>query len=107
MFHPVIMLTDTETNRFHPLVFRVAPMPGGADDNAVMQRYRSLGHHTEGFDTEDQAMVHVRENRKNGWLWTGVSRDWDPADGLPLSVEWFDTRKLLEKNPDSTEAATS
>ena len=84
--YPTGMLKNTATGRFHPIVFRPAPMPGGSDLDASAQRYKSLGHHTEGFATEDEAIASIKAQPT--WDWTGVAWEWDGND-VPATVEWF------------------
>ena len=51
------MLMNTATGRWHPILFRPAPAPSG--DVHGFERYRSKGHHTEGFDTEPAARADI------------------------------------------------
>ena len=44
-------LLNTATNRYHPIIYRPAPLPGGSD----LPRYKSSGHHTDGCDTLAEA----------------------------------------------------
>jgi len=85
MIYPTGILQNAKTNRYHPISFRQAPMPGNAE-NGPAYRYKSFGHHTEGFDTLDQAQEWVKAKddcRDVGmvWLWDG--------EGIPAMVEWF------------------
>ena len=75
---PAGPLVNTKTGRFHPIVFRPAPFPGGADANLVL-RYRSFGHHTGGFDTAEAAQAHVL---KRGLRWIDKTWAWD-GEGVP------------------------
>ncbi len=60
MMYPTGMLVNTATNRFHPISFRPAPMPGPVTENSL-PRYKSLGHHTDGFDTIEEANKWIDE----------------------------------------------
>jgi hypothetical protein len=84
--YPCGILTNTATGRFHPIVFRPAPMPSGADLDAGMQRHKSLGHHTEGFDVIEDAVAFIAS--KPGQYDTGMRGEWDGAD-VPAMVMWF------------------
>jgi hypothetical protein len=83
------MLLNTKDNRYHPILFRLAPMPGNADANALAQRYKSKGHHTEGFATFDEAVAHIDEKRKeHGYQVAPLIMEWD-GEGVPMMVQWF------------------
>lgn len=83
------MLVNTATARFHPIVFRIAPMPGGAAQNMEYLRYKSHGHHTDGFATKEEAMVEVESMKaKLGARWSGVTYEWS-GDGAPALVDFF------------------
>jgi hypothetical protein len=47
----VAMLHNQKTGRWHPILFVGAPLPGGGGP----MRHRSKGHHTDGFDTREEA----------------------------------------------------
>jgi hypothetical protein len=83
---PSGILLNTATQRFHPIIFREAPMPAGADDNWSHQRYKSLGHHTVGFDTLEEAQAYIKSDARlfdSGAVW-----EWDGID-IPAMVSWF------------------
>lgn len=97
------MLKNTATGRYHPIAFRRAPMPGNSDGDSIMQRYKSLGHHTEGFDAEAEAKAHIAASieKAPGSLDAGVGWEWD-GEGMPAMVEWFSQtplRRVAEKEP--------
>jgi hypothetical protein len=78
------------TGRWHPVFFRPAPMPGGADGGREFCRYRSVAHHAEGFATEAEAQAYVDGRAALGardsggrWAWAG--------DGAPLITHFFRT----------------
>lgn len=48
------MLHNTETNRFHPILFHESPRPSGGP-----MRSKSSGHHTVGFDTREEALKYI------------------------------------------------
>lgn len=94
MVYPAGILKNTATGRFHPILFRMAPMPGNADADMAAQRYRSLGHHTDGFDTLEAAKAHMAEKRDNCIVIdTGREWEWDGAD-VPALVEFFLAHEL-------------
>ena len=85
--YPAGILRNTVTGRFHPILFRPGPAPSeSATDHA--HRYKSRGHHTEGFDTHDEALAFV--NSREDWKWSGREWEWD-GDDVPAMVEWFGT----------------
>lgn len=45
------------TGRFHPVAYRDTPLPGPGPDPA--RRFKSYGHHTEGYETEQAARERV------------------------------------------------
>ncbi len=89
MKYPAGMLHDTQKGRFHPIVFRPAPFPGGVADE--VHRYRSLGHHTAGFDTLDEAMAHINGNEK--LFWSSRTWEWDGVTD-PVMTEFFAAEEL-------------
>jgi hypothetical protein len=87
------LLKNTATGRFHPILFRPAPMPGYADEKMSAQRYRSLGHHTDGFDTEEKANEHIGSScREHAYKSSGICFEWDGAS-IPAMVGWFSEEK--------------
>ncbi len=83
--YPVGMLRNLATGRFHPIVFRPAPAPS-EDIGAKVSRYRSRGHHTEGFATHEEALASIRAVAS--WSWRGVEWEWDGTD-IPTITTWF------------------
>lgn len=85
--YPTGVLLNEKTMRFHPISFRRAPMPGLADENSDLKRYKSIGHHTAGFDSLEEARKFITDRadqmRDEGivWTWNGVE--------MPAKVEWF------------------
>jgi hypothetical protein len=62
MFY-ISILHNIKENRFHPIYYRYSPMPGSMRDHTKgirgqeeMVRWKSGGHHTEGFRTWAQTM---------------------------------------------------
>lgn len=96
----VCMLRNAATDRYHPIVFRIAPLPGPAgdpQDRLPAQRYKSHGHHTEGFDTleaaeaDDKAMC-----EQHGFTWQDLKLEWD-GEGVPAMVQFFPHYILLRR----------
>lgn len=86
MLNPTGLLKNIATGRFHPILFRPAPMPGNADGESPAQRYRSKGHHTTGFATVEEAVTYVKANPD--FTWTERVWEWD-GTGVPALTEWF------------------
>jgi hypothetical protein len=83
------MLHNTATDRYHPIFFRMAPMPGNADAGLPAQRYKSAMHHTTGFDTPDEAVASGQTMcQQNSFVWDGRCYDWN-GDGIPAVVDFF------------------
>jgi hypothetical protein len=96
MIYPAGILKNEKTGRFHTIVFRMAPMPGvGADDMAV-QRYKSLGHHTVGFDTlaEARADLAATSGTDRDCVDCGAIWEWN-GEGIPAMVRFFNLKQLL------------
>lgn len=51
------MIHNVKTDRWHPVIFRDAPMPG--PNGYALGRVRSHGHHTTGFATRAEAEANV------------------------------------------------
>jgi hypothetical protein len=51
------MLINVQTKRWHPILFREALFPGCES----LGRYKSSGHHTNGFDTIEEAISSLRD----------------------------------------------
>ncbi len=92
---PIIaMLHNSGANRWHPILFLEAPLPGDDPDKPV--RHKSKGHHTAGFATHAEALAEVesmRERLKQHFgseVRTCLEKDfpWD-GDGVPAMVVFF------------------
>lgn len=95
MYNPIIaMLINIKTNRWHPIVFREAPLPGGGGP----RRHKSKGHHTMGFDTREEALLEAAKIAEDvkaealGPVLTSLEGDfpWD-GEGVPSMVMFFGT----------------
>lgn len=78
--YPTGILTNTQTGRFHPISFRQAPFPGGIDG----ARYRSFGHHTEGFASQEEAVAWVQSKPELKLL--EKLFEWDGKDVPALTI---------------------
>jgi hypothetical protein len=91
-YHTAI-LVNTVNRRYHPMPFRCNPRP--SDDLVPGQycRHKSIGHHTVGFATLDEAVADIA---KNEHLWpTGVLLKWD-GEGIPASIMDFPAWTKME-----------
>lgn len=88
--YPTGYLKNEKTGRFHPILFRPAPPPSG-DDDLMAQRYRSIGHHTDGFDSIEAAHEFVKN--ETAMTDVGVVWSWD-GEGIPAMTEWFSMPKI-------------
>lgn len=86
MSYPTTILRNTATERYHPMPFRPSPRPSD-DMSDGYCRYRSIGHHTEGFDTLKDAIAHITES-PNALIPTGVLIEWD-GESSPHSTMDF------------------
>jgi len=56
------ILISEKTGKFHPILFRISPPPSGGPDGT--HRLKSIGHHTEGFMTKEEAIADIDTNEK-------------------------------------------
>lgn len=85
----VANLHNTQTDRYHPILFRDSPMPGGAGP----ARHKSAGHHTVGFDTREEAIADCEAlaGRCEAKLCIAKDFPWD-GEGIPAMVVFFTER---------------
>jgi hypothetical protein len=86
---PVIaMLHNTGKDRWHPILFDAAPLPGG---ESSIVRHRSRMHHTDGFDTREAAEKNARDDlaQKIPGCRLALERviEWD-GEGVPALTEF-------------------
>jgi len=62
-FFTVAMLHDISKDRYHPIVYKPKPQPSWTDGDMI--RSQSMGHHTTGFDTHDEALKSANELIEN------------------------------------------
>ncbi len=92
---PVGILKDIQTGRFHPIVFRLSPRPSSQIEDDF-QRYKSVGHHTVGFETIEEAKQWADDNpnfRFMGLMWKWNSLE----EEIPATVCDFSTSELEKK----------
>jgi len=56
------MLHNTSTDRWHPIIFAERPFPGPQNQEMAV-RHKSSGHHTVGYDTREEALKWIEDNR--------------------------------------------
>jgi hypothetical protein len=95
ILNPVVAnLHNTKTNRYHPILFRESPLPSASTGSSLM-RHKSIGHHTDGFDTRDEALSYCEKMARDleteaGGVRLCLDRDfaWDGED-VPAMVVFF------------------
>jgi hypothetical protein len=90
MQKPVIAtLRNSKTGRWHPILFREEPLPGPAPE---VVRHKSRGHHTEGFESQEAADDHSRNELaprvEGARLALDTVIEWD-GEGIPAVVHFF------------------
>lgn len=86
MFNPIVaMLHNTKLDRWHPITFREAPLPGPPSADKPI-RHKSQGHHTDGFATREEAVVFAKELAVK--IKTVVSTDGGAKTCLDEDIPW-------------------
>jgi hypothetical protein len=100
MFNPVVsMLHNVKLNRWHPILFYESPLPGPPSPDKPV-RHRSKGHHTQGFDTREAALISAKDLAEKiapesiGPVSLALEADfpWDGED-IPAMVVYFAINK--------------
>lgn len=81
--YPAGILINKKSGRFHPIVFRSAPRP--SESFGEPHRHKSIGHHTDGFATHEEADAHIESQ---SWKQTGCVWEWD-GECIPAIVWIF------------------
>lgn len=95
MNNPIVaLLFNTKLKRWHPIIYREAPLPG---PNPQLIRHKSVGHNIEGFEKREDAVAEARKNAR-----TIVERNLSPqcqealkedllwnGEGVPADVAFF------------------
>lgn len=84
--HPTGVLHNTATGRYHPILFYAFPRPSEAGETLV--RHRSMGHHTLGFETLEEAVAWI--SSRSDLRATGLVWEWD-GTGTPAMTTLFET----------------
>lgn len=94
LFNPLIAILHNEKlDRWHPILFQEAPLPGPPSRNKPI-RHKSAGHHTEGFATREEAVAHAKAapgrdpSVANMILAVDEDLPWD-GEGIPAGVNIF------------------
>ncbi len=108
MLNPVVaILKNDKTGRWHPIVYREAPIPGDVGP----RRWKSKMHHTAGFDDREGALDDavalcgrlapmavgpVHHSLEDDLQWTG-------EEAIPAEVAFFDLSTFTrhEEKPDA------
>lgn len=82
------ILKNEDSGRYHPILFYASPRPSDDREPGRVCRHRSSGHHTDGFDTVEEAQEMISsEPVLND---TGLILAWDgveiPATTLDLPM---------------------
>ena len=82
------ILKNEATRRYHPILFRPSPRPSDEVGEGRVCRHRSSGHHTDGFDTVEEAQVMIWQSPD--LVDAGLLLSWDgvkiPATTLDLPL---------------------
>lgn len=103
LFNPIhLILINTLTNRFHPILYVEDLSFIGQKDG--IKRWKSKGHHTSGFDTRQEAVDFIlsmnpklKENLNGGNVYFSVDENYDMewnGQGIPAIKTLFDLDKL-------------
>lgn len=82
-------LHNIKTDRYHPIMFEERPTPSHQEGDSLM-RSKSLGHHTEGFDTREEALNECQTLASQHGMNLCIEKDF-PWDGecTPAMVTYF------------------
>lgn len=98
LLNPIMaMLHDTTNDRWHPIVFQEQPLPGGCKTPV---RHKSMGHHTDGFATREEALQNCEETiAASEQTWTQCLDKAFPWDGkdIPAMVVFFGEREEMRR----------
>lgn len=83
--YPTGILVNTATGRWHPISFRYSP-PFSGDLSGNVGRFKSVGHHTEGFTTQDEAVAFIQGQPAMDLMVDTF--EWDGVD-IPAMVVWI------------------
>lgn len=93
------MIHNKSLDRWHPVYF--SDHPHSADTDSVW-RFKSQGHHTDGFETRDAALENIQDDLvpqlSGALLALDSNYEWD-GKGVPAIVEFFDVSRLAKALP--------
>ena len=97
VFNPLItILYNEKLNRWHPILFREAPLPGPPSPDKPI-RHKSCGHHTVGFEERADAEAECRKMAEHDELHDAKIIDeliaWD-GEEIPAMAICFDATNL-------------
>lgn len=94
-----VILFNTATRRYHPMLFRDSPLPGPPYDGKP-RRLRSIGHHTEGFDNREAAELFILNDPACDGAVFEVDHliEWD-GEGVPASVCFLVDGRVTQDPP--------
>jgi hypothetical protein len=96
ILEPIVgLIHNVKLDRWHPVYFSENPLPGDVQIEGA-KRYKSGGHHTEGFPTRDEALSNAKglaerlREHSIGATHTALEKDfpWDGED-IPAMVIFF------------------
>lgn len=88
------MLYNTAKNTWHPIIYFESPFPGPLSKSSST-RFKSMGHHTGGFVSREDAIADVNKQElviKEKTLYTNIIREidedmyWD-GKGVPADIQ--------------------
>ncbi len=116
-YNPVILILHNEAqDTYHPILLWEAPPPSGQLGDA--ERWKSKGHHTEGFKTLQEAIdgeggaLALCKNQHmakvGGEVYYNVDQplEWDGIPDNAVMVTGFDLSKLTKYEPEETQPET-
>lgn len=74
---PTGIIKNTNTGKYHPIIFRNYPLPNGLNDN----RYKSIGYHPESFITKAITWIWILKHMDR-LKYCGRIYEWD-GNGIP------------------------
>ncbi len=100
---PVIacgILHNTATDTYHPILYRDSPLPGGVTHP---RRLRSIGHHTKGFSTLEEALRYLQndERTQNSCLLDGKATAYSRQGKIGATSFSLDGKSLILFNPET------
>jgi hypothetical protein len=83
------ILHNTAAGTYHPIIYRDSPLPGPYDETKP-RRLKSIGHHTFGFGTLDEAKSHLTDDPRYEGAVMELENlfEWD-GSGIPADVAFL------------------